>query len=157
MVAQTRRGFLGALAGLMLAGCGHRGRRPPSGGDDALLVRLVASEETLAAAWAKQQAHRDLARTIAARERAGAAALRAAMTGGHAEGYALLTDGDLDALLAEERSAAAAARAALSALRAPAARGAAFDVSVAHAAHEAAILVALGRDPLPDAFGGTLP
>jgi hypothetical protein len=140
----------------MLAGCGDRGRRPPTGGDDALLGRLAATEATLVDAWAEQQAHRDLAQTIAGRERSGAAALRAAMTGGRVQGDVARPEGDLDALLAAERSAAAAARGALSALRSPAARGAAFDVSVAHAAHEAAILATLGRDPLPDAFGGTL-
>jgi hypothetical protein len=152
VVAGTRRGFLGALAALAVAGCGDRTPPAPPGGDAGVLGRLLATEEELATAWEGLAAHRAIAGPIAARERANVAALRAA---GAAEQRASTgVRADLEALLAAERAAATACVDALVRLRRPAARGVAFDVSVTHAAHVAAALAALGRDPLPDAFAG---
>jgi hypothetical protein len=152
VVAGTRRGFLGALATLAVAGCGDRTPPAPPGGDAAVLGRLLATEEELAAGWDGLGAHRAIAGPIAARERANVAALRAA--GAAEQRRSNAVGSDLEALLAAERAAAAACVDALLQLGRPAARGVAFDVSATHAAHMAVALAALGREPLPDAFAG---
>jgi lambda repressor-like predicted transcriptional regulator len=64
--------------------------------------------------------------------------------------------GALEALLAAEREAAGAYLAALSGLGGADARALATALYASGAQHEAIVLAALGRDPLPDAFAGSL-
>jgi hypothetical protein len=177
VVTTTRRALLGAgaLAALAAAGCGDRTPARPAGGDAGVLGRLLAVEGALVGAWsalaALRGAHAADARDVLARERSHVTALTAA---GAAHGAAVPSGlagatrrvrlqagahdatGALEALLAAEREAAGAHLAALPELLGPDARELTLSLYAAAAQHQAILLAALGRDPLPDAFAGTL-
>jgi hypothetical protein len=183
VVALTRRALLGAGAAgaLAAAGCGARGAAPPRGGDAGVLAGLLAVERELVGAWGAlarlEGAHGQTARAVLAHEHAHVARLeaelRAAAAGATvapapaplrraarmAAAAAASGDGPaaLRAALALERQAAGAYIAALPRLRTPARRSLAMALGASEAQHESVVLAALGRDPLPDAFGGALP
>jgi hypothetical protein len=167
VVAVSRRGLLGAgaLAGLAAAGCGDRTPDRPPLGDAAVLGSLLGVELELVAAWsalAARGGHGGLADDVLARERAharqlaSAGARRRAAPGDVRAAARAVPGGGLEAVLALERAAAAAYLDALPGLRAPDARELAFALHAAEAQHASVVLSALGRDPLPDAFAGTL-
>ena len=166
----TRRALLGAgaLGALAAAGCGDRTPAEPAGGDRAVLGTLAAIERELAAAWSAAGAtplpHDDVTRRLRAHARtlasAGAAYDRAApasVTRSSAR-VAAASDGEaaLAALLDAERAAATAYLTQLPGLRGPDARALATGLYAASAQRTSLVLTALGRDPLPDAFAGTL-
>jgi hypothetical protein len=165
----SRRALVGAgaLAALGAAGCGDRTPARPAGGDAAVLGTLLAVERELGGAWsaaarfapahgvgARSRAHlQALTRAGAAPGRAvpdtvaaAAARVRAARTRAAA----------LDALLATERGAAGAYLDSLPGLGGGEARALAAGLYADSAQRASLLLAALGRDPLPDAFAGTL-
>jgi hypothetical protein len=178
VVAVTRRALLGAgaVAALGTAGCGVSTDRPAPDAD--VLAGLLAVERELVAAWsaaaALPGAEGETARAVLAHERAHVRRLEAALAGGVGAGAPVPPDvtraaralrthagagegrAAFDAALALERAAAAAHAAALGRLRDPEARTLVMALSGAEAQHAAAVALALGREPLPDAFAGTL-
>jgi Ferritin-like domain len=163
----SRRGLLGAgaIAALGVAGCGERASDRPPPGDAAVLGSLLGVELELVTAWSALAArgeHAELVGDLLARERAHARQLADAGARRNPappdvrEAARAVPDGGLEAALALERTAAAAYLAALPELRAPDARELAFALHAAEAQHASVVLSALGRDPLPDAFAGTL-
>jgi len=160
VVGRTRRALLGAgaLGALALAGCGDRDPKPPRGGDAAVLGGILATQRSLAGGWQ----HVDPA--VAERARAHAAQLTAA--GADAGGAVpaavaqpvarVRSREDREALLEAERANARALLAALPRLRSPDARELAMSLYATSAQHASILLAGLGRDPLPDAFAGTL-
>jgi hypothetical protein len=153
-----RRALLGAgaLAALAAAGCGNRTPAQPAGGDAAVLGTLLALERSLADAWSASgvPARHD----VVARLRAHARALEAAgaARGGIAPLVVPPGGRGAEALLATERSAADAYLARLPELRGGDARALAMGLYAAGAQRVSLLLTVLGRDPLPDAFAGTL-
>jgi hypothetical protein len=180
VVAVTRRALLGAgaVAALGTAGCGVSRDRPAPPADADVLAGLLAVERELVTAWraaaALAGAEGATARAVLAHERTHVRRLEAALAGRSAAGAPVPSDvtraarelrtqagaGDgpaaLDAALALERAAAAAHIAALGRLRDPEARTLVMGLSGAEAQHAAAVALTLGREPLPDAFAGTL-
>jgi hypothetical protein len=153
-----RRAVLGAgaLAALAAVGCGNRTPAAPPGGDAGVLGTLLATERALAAAWAASQApHRQ---AVVSRLRAHVRALEAAGAdrGRDAAPGVAAAATDRQALLATERVAARAYLAALPGLGGPDARALATGLYAAAAQRASLLLADLGRDPLPDAFAGTL-
>jgi hypothetical protein len=173
----SRRALLGAgaFAALGVTACGDRTRARPRGGDAGVLGRLLAVEDALTGAWAAMArlpgadgavAHDVLARQrdhvtalAAAGARRGAAVppgVAGATRRARLQARAHHATGALDALLAAGREAAGAHLAGLPELLDPDARALVLSLFAAAAQHEAILLSALGRDPLPDAFAGTL-
>jgi hypothetical protein len=153
---RSRRALLGAgaLAALAAAGCGDRTPAGPEGGDAAVLGRLLAVEQALLEAWVGSSvALRD---DVVVRLRAHVRALQAAgaAPGGHAPRG--IAGGDEAALAEAERAAGRSHLSAVRALRGPDARALATGLYAAAAQRESVLLAALGRDPLPDAFAGSL-
>jgi hypothetical protein len=152
VVSLSRRGFLGALAAAVLAGCGRDDarRRPPSDGElvAGLLEREAAAAGAVAglagaAAIAAQDA-RHLERLAA---RAGVAAPPRAAGGG-----------DLAVALARKQEAVFGYVEALPRLADPDLRVLVMQVAASEASHLAALRLEAGDDPVPDAFAGfTLP
>jgi hypothetical protein len=179
----TRRALLGAGAAgaFAAAGCGERDPQPPQGGDAGVLAGLLAVERELVRAWAAVAAVRGAAgatgRAVLAHEHAHAARLEQELLAARgasaaAPAPAALRDaartvaaaahsgngaGALRAALVLERHAAEAYLAALPLLRSPGRRALAMALYASEAQHGSTVLAALGRDPLPDAFAGTLP
>jgi hypothetical protein len=160
VVSLSRRGLLGAgaLGALAVAGCGNEAPKAPTGGHAAVLGTLLAAQRVLADAW--QHVDRD----VAARERAHVSALTAAGAAsdrpapGAVERAArrVRSPGDREALLAAERAAGAALLTALPEVHNANSRALVMSQYAASAQHASLLLTALGRDPLPDAFAGTL-
>jgi hypothetical protein len=178
VVTVTRRALLGAgaVTALGAVGCGER-TPEPAASDATVLAGLLAVERELVAAWsaaaALPGAEGETARAVLAHERAHVRALESALAGRPADGGvsadvaraagemrtragAAEATAALDAALALERAAAAAHAAALGRLRGPDARALVMALSGAEAQHAAVVALALGREPLPDAFAGTL-
>jgi hypothetical protein len=163
-VVATRRGLLGtgAIAALAAAGCGERTPDTPVLDDADVLGTLLAIEGELALGWARLRGGPpELAHDVLARVREHVSLLRAAgaddRRGAPAAVAAAARRGDgLDALLALERAAGRASLTALAALRGPDARVLATALYAAGAQRAAIVLDALGHDPFPDAFAGSL-
>jgi rubrerythrin len=178
---QTRRALLGAgVAGaLVAAGCGDRDPKPAAGGDAGVLAGLLAVERELVTAWgavAEIGAGKgDTARAVLAHERAherrleaelraaggatvpaASAAVRDAAAGVRRLAAGGDGTGALQAALLLERQAAGAYLEALPAVRDPARRALVMEIGAIEAEHGSVVLAALGREPLPDAFAGTL-
>jgi hypothetical protein len=157
----SRRALLGAgaLAALAAAGCGDRTPAKPAGGDAAVLGTLAAIERALSRAWASSTAaQRD---DVLPRLRAHTRALAAAGATYDADVPASVASaaeagGSPEALLSLEQAAAAAYLTQVPGVRDPAARALATGLYAAGAQRVSVLLAALGRDPLPDAFAGTL-
>jgi hypothetical protein len=148
----------GALGALALAGCGDREPAPPRGGDPGVLGTVLAVQAALAGAWE----HVDpavagkLHEHVAALREAGATPGRAAPAGLLRAAGRVRGAGDREALLDAERQAGAALLSALPQLRGGDARVLVMSLYAAGAQHASLLLADLGRDPLPDAFAGTL-
>jgi hypothetical protein len=148
----------GALGALALAGCGDREAAPPRGGDPAVLGTVLAVQRALAGGWrrvdpavaATTQEH------VAALRAAGATAGGAAPPGVQRALAGVRGRQDRAALLEAERAAGTALLSALPQLRGPDARALVLSLYAAGAQHVSLLLADLGRDPLPDAFAGTL-
>jgi hypothetical protein len=176
----SRRALLGsgAVAALAAAGCGNRERPRPAGGDAGVLAGLLAVERELVEAWdavaaidaperalvvavlAHERAHAarlavELQRAGNARVPAAAAPVRRAADAVRARAAAGDVTGALDAAVGLERAAGAVHVAALGQLSHPDRRVLAMALSASEAQHASVALAALGRDPIPDPFGGT--
>lgn len=173
----TRRALLGAGAVLALAGCGDREPERPPEGDAGVLAGLLAVERSLVAAWEPvaalpgragaagravlehERAHERLLR-VAVRDAGGApvpaVAAGVARAAGAVGERADVGSGRraLRAALALEREASAAYIAALSQLRDGDRRALAAAIGATETQHQTVIRLALGREPLPDAFAG---
>jgi hypothetical protein len=164
----TRRALLGAgaLAALAAAGCGDRRPAKPAGGDAAVLGTLAATERALSGAWSAHAVPwrddvlvrlRGHARSLAAAGATpGAGAPPAVSRAARAAASAGDRDSALDALVALEQAVGTAYLDRLPALRGPDARELATGLYTASAQRASVLLAARGRDPLPDAFAGTL-
>jgi hypothetical protein len=160
------------------AGCGDRTPAAPAGGDAGLLAGLVAVERELVRAWTAASSlpgdEGATARAVLAHERVHMRELQAALgrtakpatAPGGVSGAARRVRiqagagdarGAMDAALSLEREAQVAYLDTLTKLRDPDRRALVMAIGAAEAQHASVVLAALGRDPLPDAFAGTVP
>jgi prophage DNA circulation protein len=148
----------GALGALALAGCGDRSASPPRGGDPAVLGTVLAVQRALAGAWERVDpaVAEKLHGHVAALQEAGAAPGRAAPADVQRAVARVHGSGDRAALLEAEKGAGAALLSALPQVRGASARELVMSLYAAGAQHASLLLIDLGRDPLPDAFAGTL-
>jgi hypothetical protein len=158
VVALSRRRFLGAawalLAGVLLGGCGadEAGRSPPS--DAEVLEGLQRREQDIVAAAAEGSA---AARAVRDQDRRHAARLATelAALGGAAAPAA--TGNDPSALLERKQQAVFAYVDALPELSDPDLRVLVMQIAASEAGHLAALRLAAGDEPVPDAFAGFTP
>jgi hypothetical protein len=150
----SRRRFLGvagALAGALLAGCGRdEARRPPQRDADALtelLRREQAALAAIAAAPGPARALRDQDARHVARLRHELVAL-----GGRVPSAP--PPGQPGSAVARKQQALFAYVAALPRLADPGLRVLAMQLAASEAEHLAALRLAAGADPVPDAFAG---
>jgi len=146
VVRLSRRGFLGAamLGGAWLAGCGSRGEpvgaRPPADAVRARILRaeLAAGAPVVGSPLAELTARQDVRHAA----RLGAGARRASGTA------------DLATALARKQDAVFTFVEALPQLPDPADRVALMQVLASEAEQIAALRLADGQEPVPDAFAG---
>jgi hypothetical protein len=151
VVGLSRRRFLGvagALAGALLAGCGRdEARRAPESDADVLRELLAREDATLAAGAAAPAALRAQDLRHVARLRRELIALGGRPAPPPAEG-------DPASLPALKQAAVFAYVAALPRLSDPDLRVLAMRLAASDAAHLAALRLAAGDEPVPDAFAG---
>jgi hypothetical protein len=150
VVGLTRRDFLAAAGALVIAGCGadEAGKEPPSDAEvitGLLPLELAAGGAVIGSPIAELLARQDAqhARRLAAL--AGAPLERPAPTA-H----------DLAAALARKQEAVFAYVEALPKLADPGARVVVMQILASEAEHLAALRLAAGEQPVPDAFAGFL-
>ena len=143
MVDLTRRRFLGAVGLMLVAGCGRdeARRKPPA---DADVVAGLLRRET--AVW---EAARGSDAAIAHQDRDHVARLAHA-----ARAETVAPEGSPRDVLAAKQQAFFAYVAALPQLRDPGLRVLVMQIAASEAEHMAALRLARGEDPVPDAFAG---
>ena len=152
MVSLSRRRFLGtagALAGVLVSACGRDAarRQPPTDAEviGGLLEReLVAGAAVAGVAGAAAIARQDELHARRLREAAGAMSQRRRSDAG----------GDLRVALARKQEGVFAYVDSLPRLADPDLRVLVMQLTAGEAAHLAALRIAAGDDPVPDAFAG---
>jgi hypothetical protein len=149
VVSLSRRRFLGVAAGVLLAGCGRDAAREQPPADAEVLAGLLRRELEGGAAVAGVAG----AALIARQDRLHAERL-AELSGAGTVATRSGVAADLPAALARKQEGVFAYVAALPRIADPDLRVLVMQVAASEAEHLAALRLAAGEEPVPDAFAG---